>query len=75
MHAAECHFHAVDFFTVGAFVDLAAAMSADVKAWSDGYGDEFRKTFEKSPAEFSAFFGEFEDFFYFVSDWFESMFD
>jgi hypothetical protein len=39
MHAAECHFHSVDFFVVSAFVNFAAAVSAYIKAWSDGYGD------------------------------------
>lgn len=75
MRAAECHFRSVDFFAIGAFVDFAAAVSADVKARRDGYGDEFGEAFEKSSAELFAFFGEFEDFFDFVADWFEGVFD
>jgi hypothetical protein len=67
VHTAEREFFAVYDFSVAAFVDFAAAMSADVEAGFDGDGDEFCESLEKSGAEFSAFLGEFEDFAFFFA--------
>ena len=39
VHAAKRCFFAVDDFSVAAFVDFAAAVSADVEAWFNGNCD------------------------------------
>ena len=70
MGAAESCFFAIDGFSVAAFVDFAAAVSADVKAGFNGDGDECGEAFEEARAQFSAFVGEFKDFFLFLADGF-----
>lgn len=75
MHAAECCFFSVDDFSVAAFVDLAAAVSALVQAGFDSDGDQAREAFEKSRAQLFSFFGQFEDFLFLLAHGFHLMLD
>ncbi len=67
MHAAEGCFFPVDDLAVASFVYLAAAVGANVKAGFNGDGNEVGEPLEQACADFSSFFGEFEDFFFFFA--------
>ena len=75
VHTAESGFFSVDDFSVAALVNFAAAVSTHVEAGFDGDGNQVGEAFEKPCAQFSAFFGEFEDFFFFLSHGFDRVFD
>jgi hypothetical protein len=73
MRAAERHFFAINNFVVAAFVDFAAAVSANVHAGFDGYGDKGCEAFEQACAKFPALYGELKNFAFFLTHGFLGM--
>ena len=69
VHATEGGVFSIDDFSVASFVDFAAAVGADVKAWLNRDRDGIGEALEKTSAKFSAFLGELEDFSFFFTYW------
>ena len=67
-YSKRIYFFTVDYFSVTAFIDFAAAMSAYVETWFNGDCDKSGKAFEESSAQFPAFQCELKDFFLFFAN-------
>ncbi len=67
VNTAKRFFSSIYHFSVSSLVDFAATVNTDFQAGFNGYRNEIGKSFEKPNAEFSSFFGQLENFLFFLA--------